>query len=141
MSRLARRDFVVLGTMGLWQAARGGQAIAGGRVSPAGAQAARQSAPAPGFEEAVADLVTANQVLAHEAVLDGFGHVSARDPRDPQRYLLARSVAPELVTRDDIIQYDLDSRPMDARRMSSSTRRIWTGCSWTRMSSLRRISR
>ena len=46
-------------------------------------------------------------------MIDAYGHVSLRSPRNPQRYFLARSIAPELVTEDDIIEYDLDSRPID----------------------------
>ena len=52
------------------------------------------------------DLVSANRILAGLAVLDGFGHVSARHPEHPDRYLLSRSLAPELVTRDDIMTFD-----------------------------------
>lgn len=55
------------------------------------------------------DLVVANRILAHFGVLDGFGHVSVRHPADPTRYLLSRSRAPELVTADDIMDFDLDS--------------------------------
>jgi HCOMODA/2-hydroxy-3-carboxy-muconic semialdehyde decarboxylase len=61
------------------------------------------------------DLVAANRILADRGVVDGYGHVSARDPRDPARYLLARSLAPELVTEADIMELDLDSRPLDGR--------------------------
>jgi ribulose-5-phosphate 4-epimerase/fuculose-1-phosphate aldolase len=63
---------------------------------------------------AIADLVAANRILAHENVVDGFGHVSVRDPRDPSHYLMARSMAPALVAADDIITYDLDSNALDA---------------------------
>ena len=55
------------------------------------------------------DLVAANRILAGLAVLDGFGHVSCRHPRQPDRYLLSRSKAPELVTHDDIMTFDLAS--------------------------------
>jgi ribulose-5-phosphate 4-epimerase/fuculose-1-phosphate aldolase len=41
-------------------------------------------------------------------VVDGFGHVSVRHERDPGRFLLARSMAPGLVSARDIISYDLD---------------------------------
>lgn len=66
----------------------------------------------------VDDLVAANRILALHGVLDGFGHVSGRDPRRPDRYLLSRSLAPELVTRDDLMTFDLDSNAVDgdARR-------------------------
>ena len=63
------------------------------------------------FDAAVADLVVANRILAAEGVLDGFGHVSIRDPRDPACYLMSRSLAPALVTAADIVQHDLDSKP------------------------------
>jgi ribulose-5-phosphate 4-epimerase/fuculose-1-phosphate aldolase len=63
----------------------------------------------------VEDLVAANRILADQGVVDGYGHVSVRHDRDPQRYLLARSMAPELVTATDIMEYDLDSNAVDAR--------------------------
>lgn len=59
------------------------------------------------------DLVAANRILAGLNVLDGFGHVSARHPDRPDRFFLSRSLAPELVTRDDIQSYDLDSNVQD----------------------------
>jgi ribulose-5-phosphate 4-epimerase/fuculose-1-phosphate aldolase len=59
------------------------------------------------------DLVAANRILAGLGVLDGFGHVSARHPDNPNRYLLSRSRAPELVTRDDIMTFDFSSTPQD----------------------------
>lgn len=58
----------------------------------------------------------ANHILAAEGIVDAYGHVSVRDDRDPNRYFLARSVAPALVTSDDIIQYDLDSNPIGDNR-------------------------
>ncbi|MBL8384452.1 MAG: class II aldolase/adducin family protein [Burkholderiales bacterium] len=69
------------------------------------------------LEEVVADLVAANRILARHGVLDGFGHVSARHPDDPARYLLSRSRAPELVEAGDIMVFDLDSNALggDAR--------------------------
>ncbi len=57
----------------------------------------------------VEDLVAANRILAGHGVLDGFGHVSARHPERPDRYLLSRSLAPALVTGDDLMTFDLDS--------------------------------
>jgi len=59
------------------------------------------------------DLVAAYRILAAHGVIDAYGHVSLRSPRNPQRYYVARSLAPELVTEDDLIEYDLDSRPID----------------------------
>jgi ribulose-5-phosphate 4-epimerase/fuculose-1-phosphate aldolase len=62
----------------------------------------------------IEDLVAANRILAGQGVVDGYGHVSVRHERDPNRYLLSRSLAPELVSADDIMEYDLDSNPVDA---------------------------
>src|SRR5579871_1675800 len=55
------------------------------------------------------DLVLAYRILAAHGVVDAYGHVSVRSQRDPHRYLLARAMAPELVTTDDICEFDLDS--------------------------------
>ena len=54
------------------------------------------------------DLVIANRILAQEDVVDAYGHVSMRHPDNPNRFLIARSVAPELVTADDIVELGLD---------------------------------
>ena len=58
--------------------------------------------------EARAELSLANRIVANEGVIDAFGHVSMRHPDNPNRYLLSRSRAPELVTPDDFIEYDLE---------------------------------
>jgi ribulose-5-phosphate 4-epimerase/fuculose-1-phosphate aldolase len=63
----------------------------------------------PPLDAVIDDIVAANRILAGLAVVDGFGHVSARHPDNPERYLLSRSLAPELVTRDDLHTYDLQS--------------------------------
>ena len=63
----------------------------------------------------VDDLVAANRILADQGVLDGYGHVSARHDRNPDRFLLSRSLAPELVTGGDILEFDLDSNAIDAK--------------------------
>jgi ribulose-5-phosphate 4-epimerase/fuculose-1-phosphate aldolase len=55
------------------------------------------------------DLVLAYRILAAHRVVDAYGHVSLRTAKNPQRYLLARAMAPELVTADDIVEFDLDS--------------------------------
>src|SRR5688572_15293590 len=61
------------------------------------------------------DLVAAYRILAQQNVLDGFGHVSTRHNRSPQRFLLSRSLAPELVTAADVIEFDLDGNAVDAK--------------------------
>jgi ribulose-5-phosphate 4-epimerase/fuculose-1-phosphate aldolase len=61
------------------------------------------------------DIVTGSRVLADFGVLDGFGHVSARDPNNPNHFLMSRSLAPALVTAGDIMEFDLDGNAVDAR--------------------------
>ena len=61
------------------------------------------------------DLVVASRTLAEHGVIDAYGHASVRSDADPKRYLMARNVAPELVTETDILEYDLDSNPVDAK--------------------------
>jgi HCOMODA/2-hydroxy-3-carboxy-muconic semialdehyde decarboxylase len=61
--------------------------------------------------EARRELALANRIVANEGVIDAFGHVSMRHPDNPKLYLLSRSRAPQLVTPDDFIEYDLDSQP------------------------------
>jgi ribulose-5-phosphate 4-epimerase/fuculose-1-phosphate aldolase len=58
------------------------------------------------------ELALANRIVANEGVIDAFGHVSMRHPDNPNHYLLSRSRAPELVTPEDFIEYDIDSQPL-----------------------------
>jgi ribulose-5-phosphate 4-epimerase/fuculose-1-phosphate aldolase len=62
--------------------------------------------------EARHELALANRIVANEGVIDAFGHVSMRHPDNPNRYLLSRSRAPELVTAEDFIEYDINSQPL-----------------------------
>jgi ribulose-5-phosphate 4-epimerase/fuculose-1-phosphate aldolase len=73
------------------------------------------------------DLACAYRILAEYGVIDAYGHVSARSEREPSRYLMARSLAPELVTDDDMIEYDLDSNPLDAGKRESVRERFIHG--------------
>ena len=73
------------------------------------------------------DLVAAYRILAEYGVIDAYGHVSLRSPTNPQRYYLARSLAPERVQAEDILEYDLDSNPLDARGRESVTERFIHG--------------
>ena len=59
------------------------------------------------------DLVYANRILYDQGVLDGFGHVSVRDPKNPSHFLLSRSMAPALVTAKDIVEYDAQGEPVN----------------------------
>jgi ribulose-5-phosphate 4-epimerase/fuculose-1-phosphate aldolase len=63
----------------------------------------------------IEDIVSANRILSDQGVVDGFGHVSARHEEDAKRFLLARSMAPGLVTADDILEFDLNGDALDPR--------------------------
>ena len=70
------------------------------------------------------DLVAANRILAEHGVIDAYGHVSMRSPDNPKRFFLARAIAPQTVQAGDIMEYDLDSKPIDARGDSVTERFI-----------------
>jgi len=70
------------------------------------------TAPAATDPRVLEDLVAANRILADQGVLDGFGHVSVRHPERAGRLLLSRSLAPALTKADDILEYDLDCKPV-----------------------------
>src|SRR3989449_2837574 len=118
MANVTRRWFVTCGALLVTAAAADLEAP---RAQPAPASA---GPPAPKRIEA---LVAANRILVDQSVLDGYGHVSARHDRDPNRYLMSRSLAPELVTGADVMEYDLDSNPVDARDRPSYLERFIHG--------------
>jgi HCOMODA/2-hydroxy-3-carboxy-muconic semialdehyde decarboxylase len=64
------------------------------------------------LDRVLQDLVIANRILAKEEVVDAYGHVSVRHPDNPTHFFLARSLAPELVERDDIVEHGLDGEPV-----------------------------
>jgi ribulose-5-phosphate 4-epimerase/fuculose-1-phosphate aldolase len=88
-------------------------------ASVAAAQTPPVSAGAPD-PQLIEDLVAANRILADHGLLDGWGHVSVRHNRDPNRYLMARGMSAELVTAQDILEFDLDSRPVDTHGLPMS---------------------
>jgi len=81
----------------------------------------------PADRQLIEDLVAANRILAMQDVLDGWGHVSVRHNRDPNRFLLSRSLAPELITAKDILEFDLDNNPMEAKGRNLYTERFIHG--------------
>lgn len=60
------------------------------------------------------DIVIANRILAAEDVVDAYGHISIRNPKNTRHFFMARSLAPELVTQDDIVEHDLEGNPVDS---------------------------
>jgi len=77
--------------------------------------AAKAQQTVAGVAAVIEELVTANRILAMEGVLDGYGHVSVRPEKGGSRYYLSRSLAPDLVEPRDIMEFDLDSKPLDAQ--------------------------
>jgi HCOMODA/2-hydroxy-3-carboxy-muconic semialdehyde decarboxylase len=63
-------------------------------------------------ETVINDLVIANRILAREDVVDAYGHVSIRHPDNPKHFFLSRSLAPELVEREDIVEFGMDGQPV-----------------------------
>jgi ribulose-5-phosphate 4-epimerase/fuculose-1-phosphate aldolase len=74
------------------------------------------------------ELATANRILANEGVLDAFGHISMRHPHDPQRYLIARYGAAELMQADDILEMTLDSKPAQPTNARLYSELVIHGC-------------
>ena len=64
------------------------------------------------LDSIIADLVVANRILAREDVVDAYGHISVRHPDNPRHFFISRSVSPELVERDDIVELGLDGQPV-----------------------------
>src|SRR5258708_31264354 len=60
----------------------------------------------------VDELVVGNRIIFDQKVVDAFGHISVRHDKDPTKYLMARHLAPGLVTAADITIFDLDSNPV-----------------------------
>src|SRR5580692_2210779 len=98
---------------------------------PSPMPAARPAAHPPPQETAslandphlIEDLVYANRILYQQDVLDGFGHVSVRSDKDPSHFLMSRSMAPALVTSNDVMEYDKDGEPVDAHGRNSYVER------------------
>jgi len=75
-------------------------------------------------QQQLEDLVAANRILVEHGVIDAYGHVSLRSPDNPNRFYLARAIAPQTVQLEDILEYDLDSNPIDARGAQSVNERF-----------------
>jgi ribulose-5-phosphate 4-epimerase/fuculose-1-phosphate aldolase len=79
---------------------------------------------APADPALIEDLVAANRILSNEGVVDGFGHVSVRHNAAPGVFLLARSMAPGLVTAADIMQFGVDGEPVGDDRRTAYVERF-----------------
>lgn len=98
-------------------------------ASPLGVLAQQEEGAAAGLP-ALAEfrrVVAANRILANEGVVDAFGHVSVRDPRDPQRFVMSRSRSPALVELGDLMEFLLDGTPVDPRGRTAYGERMIHG--------------
>jgi ribulose-5-phosphate 4-epimerase/fuculose-1-phosphate aldolase len=116
MTQASRRQFVCAAGLGL-----------AGVLVARRAHAQTPGSAGPAEPALVDDLVAANRILVDQGVLDGYGHVSARHDRDPSRFLMSRSLAPELVTAADVLEYGLDGEPVAAAGRTSYLERFIHG--------------
>jgi ribulose-5-phosphate 4-epimerase/fuculose-1-phosphate aldolase len=111
-----------------WLARFGMVAMLALLVGVAETRAQTAAAPVAGVDAALLeDIVIGSRILADTGVLDGFGHVSARHPTNPNHFLMSRSLAPALVTADDIMEFDLDGNAVDARGRTAFLERFIHG--------------
>ena len=113
----AKRFGQVTGTRANYRLACLGPVVAVALLcSLASTRAQTPANPVSGIDAAVIeDIVVGSRILADFGVVDGFGHVSARHPGNPNHFLMSRSLAPALVNADDIMEFDLDGNAVNAR--------------------------
>lgn len=80
------------------------------------------------LQNTIDTLVIANRILAQKGVLDSFGHISARHPENANRYLMSRSRSAGVITKEDILEYALDSKPIESRGFRLFGERPIHGC-------------
>jgi HCOMODA/2-hydroxy-3-carboxy-muconic semialdehyde decarboxylase len=78
-------------------------------------------------EKLITELVIANRILAREDVVDAYGHVSVRHPDNPERFFLSHSLAPAFVQRSDILEFDLEGKPVGGDRRTPYLERFIHG--------------
>ena len=83
--------------------------------------------PPPDPSRTIDDLVAANRILASQGVFDAYGHVSMRSAQNPQHYFMTRSLASELVSADDILEFDLDSNIVGNKKAATFLERFIHG--------------
>jgi ribulose-5-phosphate 4-epimerase/fuculose-1-phosphate aldolase len=82
------------------------------KSKPAARKASGKSAANAEYKAVIDDLVMGNRILYDQGVVDGYGHLSARDPRNPERFLMSRARAPGLVEPSDIMEFGMDGEPI-----------------------------
>jgi len=99
-------------------------ALLSGLVLLVGLGAAAWAQSPPDLNRLIDDLVAANRILYRQGVVDGFGHISVRHPQRADRFLMSASLAPGRVGKDDIMEFDLDAKPIDQRGRSIYSERF-----------------
>jgi len=66
-------------------------------------------------------------MLVNEGVMDAFGHISVREPSDPGKYLMSRACAPNLITTEDILEFTLESDPVQPTKTQLFAERVIHG--------------
>ena len=74
--------------------------------------------------EAIDQVVVANRILSNEGILDALGHVSLRNPENPNTFFQARSLSPFEVTREDILEIDLEGNVVTRTTMRPYGERV-----------------
>lgn len=79
---------------------------------------AKRTATRTTEEHMIDELVIANQIISYRVLglVDALGHISVRSQRNPKHYYISRNVSAAFVTRSDIIENDLDSKPVAGAR-------------------------
>lgn len=70
------------------------------------------------------DLILANHVLVQQGVVDVRGHISVRDPQNPQHFWITSAIAPGLAAIKDLQEFDLDGHQMSGSAATPYTERF-----------------
>jgi ribulose-5-phosphate 4-epimerase/fuculose-1-phosphate aldolase len=81
----------------------------------------------PASKDQIDELVLANRILTNIGVLDAYGHVSVRSSKNPNHFFLSRHIPSGNVTASDIIEYDLDTKPVYDTQMVGYSERFIHG--------------
>jgi ribulose-5-phosphate 4-epimerase/fuculose-1-phosphate aldolase len=74
--------------------------------------------------EAIDQLVWADRILANEGIFDYLGHISVRNPENNKTFFISRAIAPETVTKADILEVDLEGNVVTKTQFKPYSERI-----------------
>lgn len=114
-----RRGFLSGSGLLLTSALLGAAKEAESKPAPAPVEPAPQEAQDK--DALLKDLITANHILQDQGIVDGYGHISVRNPANANHFFISRWLAPDLVTLSDIVELDYDCVPVngDKRKLYS----------------------